>query len=217
LASPLYKPVIELTPSPGILGVTQIACPLFTLAVFAQVISPYVPPGPLRENITDPVASDGETVAVKVKGCPVVYGFGEKVRVIVGTSFVTVSVRLAEVTLLLLASPLYVALTKCVFADRLERESVALPLFSPTVPRETGLMVHGAGAQVSSENVTVPLAVDGVTVAVKLTFCLNDEGLGLAVRVIVAAGGGAVLTVSVNGSVEDGAYLSSPLYVPTTT
>ena len=94
---------------------------------------------------------------------------------------------------------------------------MALPPVNPAVPSGTGLMLHGAGAQVSSEKVTVPVAVDGVTVAVKATACLTFDGLGVAVKVTAAAGGGISLIVNVIGLVEDGAYWSSPLYSPTIT
>ena len=39
----------------------------------------------------------------------------------------------------------------------------------------------------STLNTTVPVAVAGLTVAVKVTFCPGPDGLGLLVKVVVVA------------------------------
>jgi hypothetical protein len=48
-------------------------------------------------------------------------------------------------------------------------------------------MLHGAGEQVNSENVTVPEAPIGETDATKVTGCPYVDGFGLEVRVVVVA------------------------------
>ena len=55
-----------------------------------------------------------------------------------------------------------------VSADKLEVASAATPPLSILVPSATGRTLHGAGEQVNSEKVTVPVAA-GDTVAVKVT------------------------------------------------
>jgi hypothetical protein len=77
------------------------------------------------------------------------------------------------------------AAIKCVPPDRLEVENAALPPLSVPVPSATKLALHGVGEQVSSENVTVPVAVGGETVAAKVTVCPNIDGFGLDVTVTV--------------------------------
>ena len=96
---------------------------------------------------------------------------------------------------------------KWVSADRLEVENVAvLPLNVP-LPSTTGCILHGAGEQVSSENTTVPVAVEGETVAVNVTDCPNIDGLRLDVRAVVV---GIVLTVCTLVA-DDVRYTLSPL------
>ena len=51
-----------------------------------------------------------------------------------------------------------------------------------------------ANALLPSKNVTVPVAVDGETVAVKITVCPNVDGFGLDVRVVVV---GVLLTACI--------------------
>jgi hypothetical protein len=74
---------------------------------------------------------------------------------------------------------LYVAVIECVPAERFGTENVA-------VPPLTGRLV--INAVLPSKNVTVPVAVDGVTVAVKDTDCPTTDGFGLEVSVMAALG-----------------------------
>jgi hypothetical protein len=57
--------------------------------------------------------------------------------------------------------------------------TLAVPLFSCPSPRTT----------FPSENVTVPVAPDGATVAVRTTACPEADGLPLELRVVLVATG----------------------------
>src|ERR1700722_1722193 len=84
------------------------------------------------------------------------------------------------------------AAIECVFADRLDVENVAFPPLIAPVPSVTRLTLHGAGEHVSSENVTLPVAVGGETVAAKMTVCPTADGFGIDVSVTVV---GVLFTV----------------------
>lgn len=70
-------------------------------------------------------------------------------------------------------------------ADRLEVENVALPPLSVPLPTATGFSLHGAGEQVNSKNVTVPVAVGGETVAATATAWPYVDGFGVDDRAVV--------------------------------
>ena len=126
------------------------------------------------KNVTVPVAVDGETVAAKTTDCPTFDGLGLDVSVMV-VLYLTVCIKTAEVLLLLLVSPLYVAVIEWFPTERLEVEKVALP--PPKVPVPN--------MDVPSRNVTVPVAVAGATVAVNVTDWPSADGLRLEVSVVV--------------------------------
>jgi len=88
-------------------------------------------------------------------------------------------VRTAEVLPPKSLSPLYTTVIECVPADKFGTENVALP---PLI----GKFV--IKALPPSKNVTVPVAVDGVTAAVKVTDCPMTDGLGLEVIVVAVLG-----------------------------
>ena len=79
-------------------------------------------------------------------------------------------------------------------ALRLDVENVALPPFNTPLPRVLS----------PSKNVTVPVAAEGATVAVKVTDCPTVDGCRLEVRVVVLA-----FTICVNVP-EELAYVESP-------
>lgn len=68
---------------------------------------------------------------------------------------------------------------ECVPAEKVGTENVALPLLK-------GKFV--INALLASKTLTVPVAVDGVTAAVKVTDCPTTDGLGLEVIEIAVAG-----------------------------
>ena len=80
-----------------------------------------------------------------------------------------------------LASPVYVAVSEWDAAERFEVVKVATPLFSVPVPRIV----------VPSLKVTVPVAVEGETVAVNVTAAPDVAGFGEDARTVVV---GALLT-----------------------
>jgi hypothetical protein len=97
----------------------------------------------------------------------------------------------------------------CVFVDKLDVENVAFPPLIAPVPSATKLTLHGAGEQVSSENVTVPVAVAGETAAAKVTVRPAVDGFELDESATVV---GALLTVCTLVD-EDPPNVLSPLYV----
>jgi hypothetical protein len=130
--------------------------------------------------VTVPGTFDGVTVAVNTtSACPYAAGFAEDEIEVVVASGLIVSDRGAEVTGKSFASPLYVATIEFgpVYRFTLVAVTVAVPPLTATVPR----LIR------ESINVTVPVAVDGVTVAVMVTGCPNTPGLGDAVTVTVDA------------------------------
>jgi len=97
----------------------------------------------------------------------------------------------------------------CVFAERLDVENMAFPPLIAPVPSATKLTLHGAGEQVSSENVTVPVAAAGETVAAKVTVCPAVDGFELDESATVV---GVLFTVCTRVD-EDPPKVLSPLYV----
>jgi hypothetical protein len=131
--------------------VLNTAVPLVTLPVPIDV--------PLSLNVTVPVAVPGVTVAVKVTEVPAISGFELELNVVVEFTLFTVWVNVEEVLELSLLSPPYAAVMGWEDTDKVEVLNVAVPLLSVPVPMDVPL----------SLNVTVPVAVPGVTVAVKVT------------------------------------------------
>jgi len=109
-------------------------------------------------NVTVPVAVVGVTAAVNFTDEPYVDGFNEDVSVTVVTAF-TVCVNVADVLLLSFASPPYTAVIECDPAASVEVLYVACPLLIAPVP----------SVVVPSLNVTVPVAAEIESVAVKVT------------------------------------------------
>ncbi len=127
-----------------------------------------------------PVAADGETVAVKVTNCPKADGLRLDVRVVVVLvlpAVFTVCVMAGDVLPLQLLSPPYVAVIGWLPTMRVEVDKVALPPLNVPLPSVVA----------PSKNVTVPVAVDGETVAVKVTICPEVDGLRPDVVVVVVA------------------------------
>src|SRR5947199_387231 len=106
-------------------------------------------------NVTVPVGvpapgATAATVAVKVTAWPDADGLADEVTVVVLFALVGVSVRVVEVLVLKLSSPLYVAVTVWVPTARVDAVSVACPLARFTL---------GVWAVPSMLNVTVPVGV----------------------------------------------------------
>jgi hypothetical protein len=128
-------------------------------------------------NVTVPVAPNGETLAVNITDCPEMDGLALEVTVVVVlalTNWDQVTEDSPKAP-----SPLYVATIEWVPNDRLEVVNVAAPRFSVRVP----------SVVLPSKNVTVPVAVDGDTVAVNVTACPTLDGLALEVSVVGVCGG----------------------------
>jgi len=107
---------------------------------------------------------------------PGVAGLGEAVRLVVVDAF-TISVTGADVLGLSAVSPPYTAVRLWLPTARLAVVVVALPLLSVAVP--IGF--------VPSRKVTVPVALEGVTVAVRVTVCPTAAGFGDAARDVEVA------------------------------
>src|SRR5689334_6842520 len=110
-------------------------------------------------NVTVPVAAEGETVAVNVTGTPAPAGFSDEVSEVVVAAWLTVCATAAEVLAALLLSPPYTAVCECVPTVSVVVEKLAVPPATVPVP----IVVA------PSLNVTVPVAFEGVTVAVSVT------------------------------------------------
>jgi len=100
---------------------------------------------------------------------------------------------------LLDASPEYDAVNGWLPTERVERTSLALPLPMVAVPRVVVL----------SLKVTVPVALKGLTVAVRVTCCPALAGFGEAERLVVVAAA-AVTIDSVTAAEVLEALLTSP-------
>jgi hypothetical protein len=123
---------------------------------------------PLSKNCTLPVAAEGVTVAVNVTACPTVEGFALEASATEEAACIF-SASAAEVAPALDESPPYVAVIECVPLAKAEVENVATPDASVTLPIAAPL----------SKNCTVPVAAEGVTVAVNVTACPTVKGLAL--------------------------------------
>jgi len=135
-------------------------------------------------NVTVPVAVLDEIVAVNVTEVPKAEGFEDDDRVVVVLALFTVWVRADDMLLLQLESPPYAPVIEWEPAVRVEVLKVAFPLLRLPVPNVV----------LPSLNVTVPVQVEGATVAVNFTEDPYVEGLDDDVSVIVEF---ALLTVCV--------------------
>jgi ribosomal protein S5 len=126
---------------------------------------------PPSRNCTLPVAVDGVTVTVKVTVWPSVAGFALDVSVSEEAALITWPIA-GEVDPNTCESPLYAAMMECVPGVKAEVEKVAAPELTVLVPI----------AVPPSRNVTLPVAVDGLTVAVNVTACPAVAGLALDPR-----------------------------------
>jgi hypothetical protein len=131
--------------------VLYMAIPLLTLPL-PSVVLPSL-------NVTVPVAVVDETVAVNVTEEPKADGFDDDKSVVVVLALLTVCVRTVEVLLLQFESPACDPVTECDPAVSVEVLKVALPLLRLPVPSVVLL----------SWKVTVPVQLEGLTVAVNLT------------------------------------------------
>jgi hypothetical protein len=134
-------------------------------------------------NVTVPVAVAGVTVAVRVKLSPVVgVALDDVSAVVVATRVGDASIVRVSGSDALAASllePLYAAVTRCCPTVQKLVIRVAAPALSVAgVPSEVDVVV--------SVKVTVPVAVEGETVAVKLTFSpVVSVPVGVDVSVVV--------------------------------
>jgi hypothetical protein len=161
LASPLYEAMMECVPCAS-------EEPAKVTEPFERVPAPNTE-GPSR-NCTVPVAVAGVTEAVKVTDAPSWEGFCDDTTITEVATW-TVWVIAAELADVSLASPPYAAAIECVPEVNDEVEKDATPETTEAEPIREPLSVNWA----------VPVAVDGVTVAVNVTLCPAVEGLGLEV------------------------------------
>jgi hypothetical protein len=110
-------------------------------------------------NVTVPLADVDDTVAVKVTDEPNAEGFEDDETVVRVFALLIVWVSADDVLLLQFESPAYEPVIECDPAARAEVLNVALPLLSVPLPT----------VALPSLNVTVPVQVDGLSVAVNLT------------------------------------------------
>ena len=103
---------------------------------------------------------------------------------------VTFWLTMFEVLEASLPSPLYVAVMGCVPTVRVEIANLAVPLLSVALPIDVPL----------SLNVAVPVAVEGVTAAEKVTDCPLTEGFRLEVSFVVVV---VVVAFTLCDKVED--------------
>ena len=131
-------------------------------------------------NVTFPVGLAPDTVAVSTTVWATCAGLGLTASAVVLVTFVTANEVVDEVLLALPVSPPYEAVRLCAPEVVNVVEYVALPKLIWAEPRVV----------VPSLNVTVPMGLEPVTVAVKTTVCPTKAGLGLAaseVDVVVRA------------------------------
>ena len=105
----------------------------------------------------------GVTVAVRVTTVPTGTGFFEELTTTLVAVCVIVSVIAGEVLVRKFTSPVYVAVMVCAPTASVLLANVACPAETEPVPRTA----------VPSLNCTDPVAAEGVTVAVKVTFVPN--------------------------------------------
>src|ERR1700683_1039892 len=124
---------------------------------------------PASEKVTVPLAVEGATVAVNVTGWPFWDGLEREIRPVVVAIWFTTWETGDDVPLVSSVSPPYTAVTECVPGASEEVASVATPPLNVPLPRLVA----------PSSNEIVPVAFDGVTVAVKVTESPKVAGLSL--------------------------------------
>jgi len=132
------------------------------------------------KNVTTPVAVEDETVAVNVTSCPELDGLrldARLVLVVVLVEVFTVCISVPEMLPLKLLSPLKLAWMEWLPTLRLEVERVAMPPLRVALPMFVS----------PSKKLTIPLAVAGVTLAVRVTNCPELDGLRLEARLVLVA------------------------------
>ena len=149
-------------------------------------------------NCTVPVAEAGVTVALKVTDCPSVDGFCDEVTAAVVGSCEILCDSAGEVLGASFVSPMYAAVIVCVPTANEETDKDAFPPAIGAVP----------SAVVPSANCTVPVAVIGVTVAVKGTACPIVAGFSAEVTCTLDA---TWLTACVRTADVLAALVASPL------
>jgi hypothetical protein len=166
LVSPPYAAVSEWAAAESEV-VVNVATPLVRVPV-PRAVAPSL-------NVTVPVAVDGDTVAVRVTLWPKVVVLADEVRTVLVAVLLTVWASVADVLVASFVSPPYVAVNEWAAAESEVVVNVATPLVRVPVPR----------AVAPSLNVTVPVAVDGDTVAVRVTLWPNVEVLADEVRMVL--------------------------------
>jgi hypothetical protein len=168
VVSPLYVAVSEWVPAVRV-EVANAAAPLDIVTVL-RVAAPSL-------NVILPVAVVGITMAFIVTCWPVTAGLGRAAIPVVVVAFAaaTVTVTMADVLPLKARSPLYTAVREWLPAVRVAVANEADPL----------LRVPGPSAAVPSLKVTMPVAVDGLTVAVRVTVCPGVVDAAEVPRVVV--------------------------------
>jgi hypothetical protein len=152
-------------------------------------------------KVTVPVADEGATVAVKVTDWPNVEGLSDEASDVVVAAWPTVWVNNAEALPLKLVSPLYTAVMLWLPTARVAVLKWPIPDLSVAVPKVAA----------PSMKVTVPVADEGATVAVKVTGWPNVDGLAdersdvvlafftVRVKLWVASGETPLLALKLNG------------------
>lgn len=160
-ASPLYCALIKCVPDAKDL-VANVAEPLLSATGPEMAVVP-------SKKVTVPEAFAGVTAARKVTGVPAlkVSSFPAVVSVSVVLALATFTVSAADVAPLKFASPLYCAVMECDPAPRAEVLMEAVPALRGTLP-EMG--------EPLSKKVTVPDALAGATLAVKVSELPNVGG-----------------------------------------
>jgi hypothetical protein len=148
--SPPYAAVIKFDPTASV-DVLYVAIPPLIVAVPSVV--------PAFLNVTVPVAVVGESAAMNVTEIPYVDGFADEVSVTVVLTLFTVWVSAEDVLLLSFVSPPYAAVIEFDPTASVEVLYVAVPLLIVPVPK----------VALPFLNVTVPVAVEGESVAVNVT------------------------------------------------
>lgn len=158
------------------------------------------------KNVTVPVAAVGVTVALNMSGVPATYAvsFRDSSSSTSVAALVTIWINGAEVAPLKVALPLYWAVMEWLPAPKAEVLKLAFPPLRGRFPEM---------ATAPSKNVTVPVADDGVTPAVKVSEAPNTEGFVPEVRdrIIVGVGLG-LLTICDNAADVAPLKVASPLY-----
>ena len=137
---------------------------------------------PLTLNCTVPVAEIGDITAVNVMDCPeiieVVFELSDMVD---ADTELTVCVITLLVLGALFVSPRYLVTTVCDPVDSEDVENVAVP------PDSIDILNIVGGLVLVSLKITIPVALEGVTAAVKVIGCPSIDGFCDDTKVIVVA------------------------------